>query len=144
MTSNLGSAEIFSHVAAETGTTTGTTAGGEGESAAGPPLASGEEGFQTGGSVTSRHSDGCRVDRSALKAKVMEHVKNHFRPGKQLRNRRGHPTGGVIQNLLPDLVVLEIRDREDDTAWGSPEGQFKERKRRGQGREGFLLSLLSL
>ncbi len=55
MTSNLGSAEIFAHVA-------------EGDDA------KAEGGKAEGG-------NGSKASRAALKEKVMEHVRNHFRPG---------------------------------------------------------------
>ncbi|GIL56898.1 hypothetical protein Vafri_12190 [Volvox africanus] len=71
MTSNLGSAEIFSHVAtAGNSTSDDPNAGGDGV----PAASNGGEGSDTTGST------GGRLDRAALKEKVMEHVRSHFRP----------------------------------------------------------------
>ncbi|GIL90720.1 hypothetical protein Vretimale_15810 [Volvox reticuliferus] len=74
MTSNLGSAEIFSHVS-----TTRNSSGDD--SKPGVQTVDDLPGSPDGGDGSGTvGSTGGRVDRAALKEKVMEHVRSHFRP----------------------------------------------------------------
>ncbi|GLC46216.1 hypothetical protein PLESTB_001536300 [Pleodorina starrii] len=80
MTSNLGSAEIFAAVA-------GGGGGGDNGDASAPADATGAGAAQGGGDAAASAEEGAaksvsgsRADRAALKEKVMEHVRSHFRP----------------------------------------------------------------
>ncbi|GFR43020.1 hypothetical protein Agub_g4021, partial [Astrephomene gubernaculifera] len=69
MTSNLGSSEIFSHVAGGAGAAAGAAEDGA--------VADGGNG---NGASSNGNGNGGQADRAALKEKVMEHVRSHFRP----------------------------------------------------------------